>query len=184
MIDISKVSCCLNTKEDQYPFRVLSHVAQFPFGEILIKTHSDSPYAKHDLFARAKYDLIYYQDDDAICPIFQLLQVADPEQVNVVMKQSHFDSYKERRMTMGLGWGCIFNRSVLKALKKYTDIYGEDDVFKRDTEKLLTHLVFPQNRIILPVQDLPSAMEPGRLSMEPHHYSNMDIIEERCKDLI
>lgn len=184
MVDITKVSCCLNTKEQTYPKQIIDHVTNFPFGEILILTGSNTPYRKYELFGKTKYDLIYYQDDDAICPIQQLIDMADPKMINVVMKQHHFDGYANRRMTMGLGWGSIFPKEVLKALDKYTDIYGVDELFMRDTEKILTHFVFPQNRLVLPVFDLPSAIAPDRLWRQENHWSNMDLIEQRCQQVL
>lgn len=184
-IDLSQVSCCLNTKEAVYPQQILDHLSKFGFGEILIKTHSDSPFCKYEMINKAKYDTIYYQDDDAICPVETLVNNYQPDKINVIMKPSHFASYAPLRMTMGLGWGCLFDKKWLSELDKYTKIYGEDDVFKRDTEKLLTEIVGPenQNRIEANVIDLPSALAPGRLSMQPHHYTNMDIIRERVKQL-
>ena len=183
-IDLRQVSCCLNTKEKIYPQVILDHIAQFPFGEVLIRTESDSPYRKHELFAKAKYDLLYYQDDDAICPIKELVELSNPEMINVAMKEGHAEAYKNRRMAVGFGWGSIFPKSVLKALDKYREKYGEDELFKRDTEKILTQLVYPQNRFVLPITDLPSAYNPDRLWRQPNHWSNMTIIEERCVSLI
>jgi hypothetical protein len=61
---------------------------------------------------------------------------------------------------------------------------GEDELFKRDTEKILTQLVYPQNRFVLPITDLPSAMAEDRLWRQPDHWSNMDTIEIRCASLI
>lgn len=183
MIDLSKVSCCLNTKEPRYPKEILDQIYQYPFGEILILTNSDSPYCKYELFNKTKYDLIYYQDDDAICPVRPLAMVADQNKINVAMKEGHFKSYMNLRMTMGLGWGSFFPKNVLKELKRYTDKYGEDDLFKRDTEKILTEIVFPQNRFIFPIQDLPSAMAEDRLWRQPEHWSNMNIIQERCRQI-
>jgi hypothetical protein len=183
MIDLKKVSACLISKEYLYPREVLTHTASFPFGEILILTSCDSPYRKYELFTKAKYELLYYSDDDAICPITQLCVASDPKQINVAMKPHHYTAYAKRRMTMGLGWGSIFPRSVLSALDKYRKVYGEDALFKRDTEKILTQLVYPQNRLELPITDLPSATAPDRLHLQPEHYSNMDIIEQRCAQL-
>lgn len=180
MVDLTKVSCCLNTKETVYPHVILDHVSQFPFGEILILTHSDSPYRKHELFAKAKYDLIYYNDDDCITSVEKLTAQSNPEMINVAMKSEHFEAYKSLRMTMGLGWGSIFPKSVLVALDRYRRVYGEDELFKRDTEKILTELVFPQNRLVLPIEDLPSAMAMDRLWRQPNHWDNMRIIQERC----
>lgn len=184
MIDLSQVSACLNTKEVIYPEQVLNSVVEYPFGEILILTHSDSPFRKYELFHKAKYDLIYYQDDDAICPIEEIAILSDPMMINIPMKPGHVEAYKNRRMTMGLGWGSIFPKSILTSLKKYTDAYGEDDVFKRETERILTYLNYPQNRLSLPIKDLPSAYAEDRLWRQPHHHEFAQLVEERCKNLI
>lgn len=185
-VDLSQVSCCLNTKEEVYPWEILHHLSKYGFGEILVNTHSDSPYKKYEMISKAKFADIYYQDDDAICPVELLVENYQPGKINVLMKPSHFESYKDWRMTMGLGWGCLFNLSFLDELGRYTKIYGEDDIYKRDTEKLLTEIVGPenQNRIVANIIDLPNAMAPGRISMEPQHYSNMYIIKQRVATLI
>lgn len=184
MIDLSQVSCCLNTKDDIYPPEIIEHVRSFPFGEILISTRSDSPWRKYALFEKAKFDTLYYQDDDAICPIKELEAFSEPGTINIAMKPGHFEQYKDSRMTMGLGWGSIFPKSFLQSLKKYTDMYGEDELYKRETERILTYLNYPQNRMILPIIDLPSAYAEDRLWRQPHHYNNIQIVEERCKSIV
>jgi len=183
VIDLSKVTACLNTKENVYPEEVLQSVSKYPFGEILVKTHSDSPYCKYELFEKAKYEMLAYQDDDAICPWKEIVERSKPDMINLAMTEHHFDVYDRGRMTIGLGWGSIFPKSVLKALDKYREVYGEDELFKRDTEKILTELVYPQNRMVLPIRSLPSAMNPDRLSFQKGHYENMAIIIERCAKL-
>jgi hypothetical protein len=183
-IDLSKVSCCLNTKEKEYPEEVLRDITRHPFAEILVNVGSNSPHGKYKMFERAKSDFIYYQDDDAICPIKEIAKLSKPGMINVAMAEAHMEAYKNRRMTMGLGWGSIFPKSILGNLKRYTDKYGEDELFRRDTEKILTELVYPQNRMLLHIQSLPRAMNPDRLSFQPEHYGNMAIIEERCRMLI
>ncbi len=100
------------------------------------------------------------------------------------MKEGHFHAYANTRATMGLGWGAIFNKSLLGSLKKYTDVYGEDEVFKRETERILTFLNYPQNRLILPIDDLPSAFAQDRLWLQPHHNEFRFLAEERCKKLL
>ena len=183
-VDLRKVSCCLNTKDGEYPAEILEHLKSFNFGEIIIQTNSDSPHGKYKAFEKAKFDLIYYQDDDAICPVAQLATYSDPEMINVAMKPSHFEGYKNTRMTMGLGWGSIFPKKLLDSLSKYTDRYGEDEVFMRETERILTYLNYPQNRFTFPIIDLPSATAPDRLYRQPKHYDFIPIVEQRCKDLI
>jgi hypothetical protein len=183
-IDLTQVSCCLNTKEATYPKEILDHVSKFPFGEILILTHSDSPYRKHELFAKAKYPTIYYQDDDAICPIQSLVELSEDNIINLAIKESHFEAHKNNRSTMGLGWGAVFPKSLLLTLQKYVKIYGEDEVYQRETERIFTYLNFPQNRLILPIQDLPSAWAEDRLWRQPDHNRFKQIAEERCHGLI
>ncbi len=184
MIDPKTVSACLITKDDIYPAEVLRHVASFGFGEILILTHSDSPFRKHELFAKAKYETIYCQDDDAVCPIRHLLDLSEPNIINLAMKQGHFDAYSRTRMTMGLGWGSLFPKSLLDSLKRYTDVYGEDEVYKRETERIFTYLNFPQKRLVLDIIDLPSAFAEDRLWRQPKHQDFMNIAGERCSKLL
>ncbi len=185
MIDPQKISCCLNTKDPTYPIEILQHVQQFPFAEILIRTHSDSPNRKYEMFEKATSEYIYYQDDDAICPIAELLENFDPQyNINLAMKEGHFYSYAINRATMGLGWGSIFPRAILETLKRYTDVYGEDEVYKRETERILTYLNYPQNRLVLPIYDLPSATDGTRLWQQPVHGEYKQIAEERCALLV
>ena len=184
MIDLKNVSACLITKEPLYPREILEQLTQFPFGEILILTNSDSPIRKQDLFTKAKHDLIYYQDDDAICPIADLVNLSNPEMINVAMKPGHFEAYAHTRMTMGLGWGSIFPKKLLESLKRYTDVYGEDALYQREDGRIFTYLNYPQNRLVLPIQDLPSAIAPDRLWRQPIHQPNMGLVENRCASLL
>lgn len=184
MIDPRQVSCVLITKDEVYPKEILDHISRLPFGEILILTHSDSPYRKHELFAKTRYDLIAYQDDDAICPWKELFELSDPTLINAAIKPGHLEAYKDTRMLMGLGWGSIFPKSLLASLKLYTDKYGEDEVYKRETERALTYLNYPQKRLVLPIQDLPSAMAPDRLWRQSNHNQFRQIMEERCATLV
>jgi hypothetical protein len=183
-IDLRKASCILLTKEKTYPPEILDNIKQYQFGEVLVGLDSPSPFKKHELFKRAKYDHIYYQDDDAICPIKELAAQSKPNMINVVMKPGHFDAYSDTRMTMGLGWGAIFPKSMLASLSKYTDKYGEDEVYQRETERILTYLNYPQNRLVFPITDLPSAYDEDRLWRQPHHNEFAQLVEERCKTLV
>ena len=178
-----EISAVLITKDPIYPKEVLEHTASFGFGEILILTNCDSPFRKHELFQKAKFETIYYSDDDAICPIADLLALSKPDIINCALKQGHFDAYKDSKATMGLGWGAIFPKSLLKSLDKYVKIYGEDEVYKRETERIFTYLNHPQNRLVLPITDLPSAWAPDRLWRQPNHNQFRQIAEDRCKNL-
>jgi hypothetical protein len=183
-MEYNNISLCLITKDPVYPLEILQDIQKYPWGEILILTHSDSPYRKHELFAKAKNEVIAYQDDDAIVPWGDIMALSRPNIINVAMKESHFEAYKGNRATMGLGWGAIFPKSILQSLDKYVSIHGVDDVFKRETERILTYLNFPQNRLLLPIIDLPSAYAEDRLWRQPQHVPYKQIAEERCSKLI
>lgn len=180
----SSISCILLTKDSTYPQEVLDNVNKYPFGEVLIGYNSPSPYFKHELFKRAKFDTVAYQDDDCIVPWDKLMEAYKPNIINVGFKLGHFEAYKDTRMCMGLGWGTIFPKSLLSTLTKYTNIYGFDEVYQRETERILTYLNFPQNRIVLDIVDLPSAYAFDRLWRQPNHNESARIAEERCKTLI
>lgn len=184
MIDPSQISCCLNTKDSTYPLGILWQIQPIPFAEVLIRTHSDSPHRKYEMFEKASSEYIYYQDDDAICSITKLMELAQPGIINVAMKQGHFDAHATNRATMGLGWGAIFPKSMLLSLQKYIDVYGQDEVYKRETERILTYLNYPQNRFVLPIIDLPSASDGTRLWQQPKHWDFKALAEERCSKMV
>lgn len=180
---MKEVSACFITKDPTYPKEILDYISQFPFGEILILTHSDSPFRKHELFAKAKYEWIFYQDDDAICPIQELYDRKEDGKITLAMKEGHYKAYSDTKMTMGIGWGCFFQKSLLGSLKRYTERYGEDEVYKRETERIFTALNYPQNRLVLPIRDLPSAYAEDRLWRQPNHNEFAQIANERCKNI-
>lgn len=183
-MELKNITACLLTKEEVYPQVILDNVNKYPFKEVLIGTHSPSPYMKHELFKRVKTKYIYYQDDDAIVPIDELLSESLREIINTAMKQGHYDAYRGSRATMGLGWGAIFPRSLLASLYKYTDKYGFDEVYQRETERIFTYLNYPQNRIVLDIKDLPSAYAEDRLWRQPDHVVFKELAISRCKEIV
>lgn len=170
------------SKEPEYPQVILDNVNKY-FKDPIIGVSSPTPYLKHELFKMVKTKYIAYQDDDAIVPWNVLLQQSKPNIINVGMKQGHYEAYKSSMATMGLGWGAIFPKSMLKSLTQYTDKYGFDDVYKRETERILTYLNYPQNRIVLDIVDLPSAMAPDRLWRQADHEIFKELAISRCMEL-
>lgn len=179
MIDPRNVSACLITKDPIYPVPALIHTLSFSFSEVLILTGCDSPHRKQELFAKAKNEYIYYADDDCIAPTWELLNRAEEGIINCVMKPEHLESYANSRIAL-LGWGSIFPKSVIQVLDAYRAEWGEDALYKRETERIMTWFAYPQNRIALPIIDLPNAYASDRLSFQPEHYSYIQIVEQRC----
>jgi len=181
-LDLTQVSCCLITKDARYPSAILNHTCQFSFGEILILASCDSPHRKQELFAKAKFDYIFYQDDDCIAPVLELLALTKPGMINCAMKPEHLRSYANSRIAL-MGWGSYFPKEAIEVLDYYRREYGEDELYRRETERIMTWFNFPQNRVELPIRDLPSATAPDRLSMQPGHYDFIPMVEERCQKI-
>lgn len=153
-----------------------------PFGEVLILTNCNSPHRKHELFAKAKYPTLFYQDDDCLSPVFELYRNAKPDIINCVMKPFHLEKYKNSRIAL-LGWGSLFPKTATHALSKYRSVYGEDFIYRRETERIMTWFNYPQNRLELPIIDLQSAWAPDRLSNQPGHYDYIPVVEQRCAEI-
>ncbi len=181
-LDPRHVSACFITKEAQYPQSIVDAVMQVGFGELLFLTHCPSPHLKQRLFEKASCDYLYYQDDDCIAPIEELLRAAKPDQITCAMKPFHLERYQNSRICL-LGWGSFFPKRVIQVLHRYRQIYGEDALFQRESERIMTYLSWPQHRLSFVIQDLPSAFAPDRLSMQPDHYSYIPIVEQRCAAL-
>lgn len=181
-LDPRYVSACFITKDAVYPKAISDHVMSIGFGECLFLTNCPSPHLKQRLFEKAAHDYLYYQDDDCIAPISLLLQWAKPDIITCAMKPSHLESYKNTRIAL-LGWGSLFPKRTITVLDAYRKVYGEDAVFKRESERIMTWLSFPQERREFPIVDLPSAFAADRLSMQPDHYSYITVVEQRCAEL-
>jgi hypothetical protein len=181
-LDPRYLSACFITKDPRYPAAIVARVMAIGFGECLFLTNCPSPHLKQELFAKAKYDYLYYQDDDCLAPIRDVLAAAVPNQITCAMKPTHLASYAHSRIAL-LGWGSVFPKRTIDVLDAYRAVYGEDALYRRETERIMTWLAYPQQRLDLPIVDLPSAFAPDRLSMQPDHYSYIPMVEERCASL-
>jgi hypothetical protein len=182
-LDPRHVSACFITKDPIYPREIVDQVMGVGFGEVLILTRCQSPHLKQRLFEKASLDFLYYQDDDCLAPIGQLLEQCRPDVITCAMKPSHLKAYANSRIAL-LGWGSIFQKSTIGVLDQYRAVWGEDALFCRESERIMTSLSYPQRRLDLPIVDLPSALAPDRLSMQPGHYENIAIVEARCSQLL
>jgi hypothetical protein len=182
VIDPQFVSACFITKDAIFPREILINALSVPFGEVLILTHCDSPHRKQELFEKAKYDTVAYQDDDCIAPWVELLARSEPGIINCAMKTGHIAAYAKSRIAL-LGWGSIFPKSAIKVLDLYRAEFGEDHLYRRETERIMTWFNFPQNRMDLPIADLPSASAPDRLSNQPDHWNYIPMVEQRCAEI-
>lgn len=162
---MSKISCCIITKEKEYPKIVLERLTLGFFDEILIKTESPSVYQRYLLAKEAKNNIIYFQDDDALLNYQNLFKSYNGQLTNAMPKE-----FKQKYDAMGctlVGWGCYINKSMLSVFDKYIEKYGEDEHLLREADRIFTYLNKPFNTIIQPHEDLPQGED--RMS-SPNNY--------------
>src|ERR1035437_2778808 len=151
---MNKITCCLITKLTEYPSLVMERLtcANF-FNEILIKTESPSVYERYLLAMKAKNEICYFQDDDALLNYQQLYKHYN-RQITNAMPLNFKAKYDEMGCTL-VGWGCYINKSMLNVFDKYIAKYGENDEhLLREADRIMTFFNKPFNTIIMPHEDL------------------------------
>jgi hypothetical protein len=159
---MNNVTAVLITKHKEYPKEIVLD----GFGEIIIRTESPNVYTRYLEAEKAKNDIIYFQDDDAIIDYKELFKHYDGRLTNGITPH-HYEAYKGSGATL-VGWGCFFPKKMLKVFEKYIDKYGLDFHLMREADRIFTYLNQPHNTIIMPHQDLEQT--PDRMSFEPNHY--------------
>jgi len=164
----------LITKLPEYPKEILDSLPEFD--EILIKTECPSVLYRYELATQAKNDLIYCQDDDCIIDVEALYKHYNGQLTNAI-KDYHFNAYKSTGITL-VGWGCFFPKSMLD-FSKYIEKYEIDDLLLSQADRVFTYFNQPHNSIIMPIRDLPSAMDPTRMSTQTDHWTNLQEIQKK-----
>ena len=177
---INAVSAILITKEKNYPERVLKHVESFGFGEILIYTECDGIYWRY-LHVPLFKD-VYVQDDDCIPHIDKIFEEYDGEVLTCGMTPHHNAFYADSKICL-IGHGAFFPRKLIAVIEKYKQIFGMDNDYFIETDRIFTFFNFPQKRLSLSVIHLPSSYNNDRLSMRKDHFINLYKIEKKLNEL-
>lgn len=162
-----KATAVLITTKTEYPQEVLDHLKD-DFDEVLICTESPNVYQRYVLASKARNDIIYVQDDDALLDHNELFKHYDGRLTNAITEHHH-NYYKDSGATL-VGWGCFFPKKMLASFGKYVDKYGLDFHLYREADRIFTYLNQPHNTIIGPHEDLNQL---DRMSHEPRHYEYM-----------
>ena len=175
---MEKISCCLITKEKEYPKLVLERLTLGFFDEILICTESPSVYKRYELAAQAKNDIIYVQDDDCMVNYQQLFKKYDGRITNTITLP-----FKQKYDDMGctlMGWGAYFPKSMLDVFVSYIERYGDDLThLLREADRIFTYLNKPFNTIIMPHEDLPQGED--RMSSPKNYEAHMASANEALR---
>ena len=161
------------TRNNEYPKEIKTD----GFGEVIIKTNSPSVFQRYLEAEKAKNNIIYVQDDDAVVDYKELWKHYNGQLTNGIT-QHHQLYYKNSGVTL-VGWGCFFPKKMLKEFHRYIDKYGTDEHLLREADRIFTYLNQPHNSIVMEHQDF--APQVGRMWNEPHHWESMRQAIEKCR---
>lgn len=131
-------------------------------------------FGRYEAAALTRSEIVYTQDDDAICPVEELLEAYDGEQllVNVPPGENPW-----------LAWGAVFRRSeALRAFDRYLAQHEFDEEFLNWADVVFAHLA-GWREVDLGHLDLPWATAPNRMYHQPDHYAGQDRVRAKVRAL-
>lgn len=188
------VTICLITWKRQYNIpKIIESLLKWSFvGQICLLDNSRGKnyinYGRYLQAEKAEYDLIYTQDDD--CIVQNLGDVYNKFIENTeILTHSGIPDYErdipnniygDRQMALA-GWGMFFSRPMIQVLKRYTDKYGEDYCFYRETDRIFSLLLKQHHNFVLgDVINLPGKDDRHALCQQPDHIKYKKLAIERC----
>ena len=146
------------------------------FGEVIVGDGTHGVYGRFEAIAQAKFDIIDTQDDDCVVDVPLLLNEWDGHFVSN-MRPNRAAEYA-KNLTL-IGWGAVFQKSLISVLDKYVSRWGKDALFVRECDRVFTGLN-THKTVFIEVENLPNAYE-GRLGNDPQHWTYLSQIKERVK---
>lgn len=183
MISYNNVSAIIVTKGDR---DISNVVASLPFGEVIVWDNSKEVkdrkiYGRYLAIEKAKYDVIYVQDDDCILEKPEVLATLYREDKLICnVTDAHWQQYAP--LGIGLvGWGAIFHKKLAN-FKEYLDNYPLDDMFERECDRVFTGLN-EFKRVLLNFEHMPYAYGLDRMGYEKWHASDFSEILKRVNTI-
>lgn len=174
-----KISCILITKLDVYPEIIMERLDTGFFDEILVVNNSANVYNRYLSAQKAKNEIIFVIDDDALVN-YQVLFKSYNGQITNAMPKEFIEKYKDSGCTL-VGWGCFFPKHMLGVFDKYIVKYGVDQHLLREADRIFTAMNQPFNTVQMPHEDLDQT--PDRMGYQPEHYTSMNEALEKVKSL-
>lgn len=171
MIDPFDVSAVIVTRGN-VPLHDI--VLSLPYGQVLIwdnakRDHDLGVYGRYAAIRECDRDVIYVQDDDALCRNHDALCAAyAPGTIVANMPAERWDDYPDSAL---VGWGTVFDRDLPeRAFRAWADAGHStaDDRFLLDPDVIFTTLT-PHVKLDLGVRHLPWAKTDGRMFRMPDH---------------
>ncbi len=193
-----KVTACLITwKRPGNIYKIKQNLAQQSFiDEILVRDHEEvaniKNYGRYVLAKEARNDIIYLQDDDLLIENVGVLYETflknpdslingGPKEYLEVAKTENI--YGNSQMAI-VGWGSMLDRKHIPLLDQYTDVYGEDYCFHRETDRILSMLMKQHHKMVeTRFETLEGARSEYALSKQSDHIRYKKLAIKRCLEL-
>jgi hypothetical protein len=146
---------------------------------VYIWNNAERPYdlavlGRYEVLGEVRTPYVYTQDDDAICPVAELVAAYEGEGLLVNVPPGEHP---------WLAWGALFpTRLPFTAFHAYIKAYPHDRLFERWADVVFAHYCGWQ-AVDLGHRDLPWATAPDRMYHEPAHYPEQAEVRERIARL-
>lgn len=174
-----KVSAVVVSRMDRPLGRVLDSITPHVDELIVVRGHHGI-WARYEAIARAKYDIVYTQDDDAVVHVPSILAQYEPGLVTCNMPAAWRKDYQDGIALVG--WGAVFDKDLVYgydyaegdwqgAFDRYLRLHGpgweRDPVFARECDRVFTGLS-KLKLIDLPIEHMPWANGDDRMCRRAH----------------
>lgn len=126
-------------------------------------------------------ELIYTQDDDAMCPVSGILASWEEDDSLIV-------NVPEDEDWPWLAWGAVFRRDAIRpAFRRYANAYAGTGVVLEDMRRwpdVIFAELTPHRRIHLGHENCSWAYADNRMYREPDHYTTQQEVRDRCRKLV
>ena len=157
---------------------ILPHVEDL----IVVRGHN-GVWERWEACSRAKCDVVYVQDDDAVVDVGAVLAQYEPGVVTCNMPQDRRAEYQDGIALVG--WGCVFDRGMAcwgsyrdSPFNRYFKAQKQDWLFIRECDRVFTGLA-KLKLIDVPFRHFPHAFAPDRMGQESRHASDLQEIRRR-----
>ena len=173
-----KISCVIPTrnKRKEELKHIVSYITPF-FDEVIIpKDIGNQVYTRFEGIVRASNDIIYTQDDDCIIGnIKELISLYEKDTIIANADNASINKYKDTKICL-IGYGAIFNKSLIGKMEDFRVKLGDDDLFNREADRIFTWLN-KKKTILGNIKNFPSAYQGISAKSEHEDYLKRIIIK-------
>lgn len=131
--------------------------------ELIIRRGHNGVWERWEAILGAKHDLCFTCDDDAIIDVQWFLSAFPPQPDEIFCNMPEWKRGEYQDGTALVGWGAFVpKRLALAALTKYRRVFPEDDLFRRECDRVITGLS-PLHLVDVPFQHAPWAHGANRM---------------------